>query len=221
MTIAVRSTHIRVMLVDDHPLVRFAVRQALTGSDLAVVGEAATAEEAMDIALQLRPDVMLVDIALPGTGGIELVRELAPRLPATRMVMLTVSTDERDLMAAMDQGASGYLTKDLSPEALQRAIRGAHEGDLAMPRWMADRLVRRLVDRSHRPRVADRDTAIGDLSVREREVLRMLADGLTDREIAETLVISIRTVQSHVSSVLHKMGVRHRAEAALRYRAAS
>lgn len=218
MTIAIRSVPIRVVLVDDHPLVRFAVRQALTGSDLAVVGEAATAEEAMDVALRVRPDVMLVDIALPGMGGIELVRELAPRLPATRFVMLTVSTDERDLMAAMDHGASGYLTKDLSPEGLQRAVRGAHAGDLAMPRWMADRLVRRLVDRSHRPRVAESAGAIGDLSIREREVLRMLADGLTDREIAETLVISIRTVQTHVSNVLHKMNVRHRAEAASRYR---
>ncbi len=221
MTIAIRSNQIRVMLVDDHPLVRFAVRQALASSDLEVVGEAATAEEAMETALEARPDVMLVDIALPGMGGIELVRELAPRLPATRMIMLTVSTAERDLMAAMDQGASGYLTKDLSPEALQRAIRGAHAGDLAMPRWMADRLIRRLVDRAHRPRVADGDATIEDLSIREAEVLRMLADGLTDREIAETLVISIRTVQSHVSSVLHKMGVRHRAEAASRYRAAS
>jgi non-specific serine/threonine protein kinase len=86
---------------------------------------------------------------------------------------------------------------------------------------MADRLIHRLVDRSHRPRVAERDDAIGDLSIREVEVLRMLADGLTDREIAEALVISIRTVQSHVSNVLHKMGVRHRAEAASRYRAVS
>ena len=138
----------------------------------------------MDIALGVRPDVMLVDIALPGMGGIELVRELSPRLPATRFVMLTVSTDEHDLMAAMDHGADGYLTKDLTPEALQRAIRGAHSGDLAMPRWMADRLVRRLVDRSHRPRVAESDAAIGDLSIREQEILRMLADGRTDREIA-------------------------------------
>ena len=220
MTTAIRSDHIRVMLVDDHPLVRFAVRQALTGSDLTVAGEAATAEEAMDIALEVRPDVMLVDISLPGMGGIELVRELSPRLPATRFVMLTVSTDERDLMMAMDQGADGYLTKDLSPEALQRAIRGAHSGDLAMPRWMADRLVRSLVDRTHRPSVPGRDAAIANLSIREREVLHMLAEGLTDREIAETLVISVRTVQTHVSNVLHKLGVRRRAEAATRYRAA-
>ena len=110
MTIAVRSTHIRVMLVDDHPLVRFAVRQALTGSDLAVVGEAATAEEAMDIALQLRPDVMLVDIALPGMGGIELVRELAPRLPATRMVMLTVVASYRQNVHAYPSGGGDYGT---------------------------------------------------------------------------------------------------------------
>jgi DNA-binding NarL/FixJ family response regulator len=218
MSTSPTGRRIRVMLVDDHSLVRSAVRQAITGPDVELVGEAATAEEAFDLAPRLRPDVMLVDITLPGRNGIQLVRELAPRLPGTRFVMLTVSTSERDLLEAMDYGASGYLTKDLTPEALLRAVRGAHSGDLAMPRRMAARLINTLIDRKHHAPVDGEDLELAALSLREREVLRFLADGLTDREIADTLTISMRTVGSHVSSVLHKMGVRNRAEAASRYR---
>lgn len=212
------NRRIRVMLVDDHPLVRSAVRQALSSPDVELVGEAATAEEAFELAPKLRPDVMLVDITLPGANGIQLVRELSPRLPATRFVMPTVSASERDLVEAMDHGASGYLTKDLTPDALLRAVRGAHAGDLAMPRRMAARLVNRLVDRSRRSFIDGEELSLGALSLREREVLRFLADGLTDREIAESLTISTRTVETHVSSILHKLGVRNRAEAASRYR---
>lgn len=218
MTPPTRGRQIRVMLVDDHSLVRSAVRQALSGPDIELVGEAATAEEAFDLAPTLRPDVMLVDITLPGIDGIQLVRELSPRLPETRFVMLTVSTSDRDLVTAMDLGASGFLTKDLTPDALLRAVRGAHFGDLAMSRRMAARLVGRLVDRNHRALVDGADQALASLSLREREVLRFLAEGLTDREIGETLTISTRTVETHVSSVLHKLGVRNRAEAASRYR---
>ena len=209
---------IRVMLVDDHPLVRSAVRQALDAPDLEAVGEASSAEEAMRIAAELRPDVMLVDIALPGASGVQLVRELSPRLPDTRFVILTVSTTDEDVMTAIEFGASGYLTKDLTPEALQRAVRGAYAGDLAMPRRMAARLVRRLVDRAKRTRTGHDPIAAHGLSVREREVLRLLSEGLTDREIAGALTISTRTVETHVSSVLHKLGARNRVEAAQHYR---
>ncbi len=212
------TNRIRVMLVDDHSLVRSAVRQAISGPDVELVGEAATAEEAFDLAPRVRPDVLLVDIGLPGMSGIQLVRELAPRLPDTRFVMLTVSTIERDMVEAIDHGASGYLTKDLTPEALLRAVRGAYAGDLAIPRRMAAQLVRQLVDRAHRSSVTGEDLTVAALSLRERGVLRLLAEGLTDHEIAETLTISTRTVESHVSSLLHKLGVRNRSEAARRYR---
>jgi len=132
--------------------------------------------------------------------------------------MLTVSTSDRDVMEAIRYGAVGYLTKDLSPEELSAGVRSAWEGDLAMSPRMAARLVRRLVtSRDPGPNDPD-DPRLGSLSVREKEVLRRLADGLTDREIASALVISPRTVESHVSSVLHKLGVRNRAEAAGRFR---
>ena len=135
---------IRVMLVDDHALVRSAIRQALEGDDLEVVGEAATAEEAIALAPTLRPDLLLLDIDMPGMSGIEAVRELAPRLPETRIVMLTVSTDRRDLIDAMRHGASGYLTKDLTGEALLRAVRGIQRGDLPMSRAHAAQVVEHL-----------------------------------------------------------------------------
>ena len=140
----------RVMLVDDHALVRAAVRQALSAPDIEVVGEAATADEALIVAPRLRPDLLLLDINLPGSDGLRLLRELGPRLPETRIVMLTVSASKRDLLEAMRNGAAGYLTKDLGPEALQRAVRGIRAGDLPMSRAMAAEVVRSLAgERRH------------------------------------------------------------------------
>lgn len=216
MTDAGRSGPIRVMLVDDHPMVRAAVRQAITAPDVEMVAEAATAEEALQMAPQVRPDVLLVDIHLPGMDGVGLVRELAPRLPETRIVMLTVSSTDRHLLDAMRCGARGYLTKDLPPDALLRAVRSAYHGELAMPRRMAARLVHHLVQTSGRPPNAA-DPALGTLTTREVQVLHFLTEGLTDREIAESLTVSPRTVETHVSNVLHKLGARNRAEAARRY----
>ena len=211
------SRPIRVMVVDDHALVRAAVRQALIAPDIEIVAEASTAEEALEAAPRTLPDVLLLDIDLPGMDGVSLVRELAPRLPATRIVMLTVSSADQHVLEATRLGASGYLTKDLSPEALQRAVRSASIGELAMPRRMAASLVHRLVETTRRA-PASEDPALATLSARELQVLRLLAEGLTDREIAGALTLSPRTVETHVSSILHKLGARNRAEAAGRYR---
>lgn len=211
-------TPITVMLVDDHALVRSAVRQALTASDITVVGEASTAEEALLLAPDLQPDVLLLDLNLPGTSGLGLLRELAPRLPRTKIVMLTISDDRRDLLDAVRHGAAGYLTKDLSPDALQRAVRGIRSGDLAMSRAMAAEVIQHLAATTNRPSGTDASVDLPGVSPREEEVLALLADGLTDREIAERLGISPRTVETHVGSLLNKLGVRNRAQAAQRYR---
>ena len=209
---------IRVMLVDDHSLVRMAVRQAITASDVEVVAEAASAEDALELALSVRPDVLLVDIGLPGMNGMDLVRELRPRLPETKFVMLTVSTSDDDVADSVDYGALGFLTKDVAPDALLRAVRGANRGDLVVPRQMAARLVRNLCDRArHAPHLAGPGS--GDLSRREMEVLRLVAEGFTDREIAGTLTLSPRTVEAHVASLLRKMNATNRREAGRRYRA--
>jgi two-component system response regulator DegU len=208
---------LRVLLVDDHPLVRSAIRQALTAPDVEIVGEVASAEEAIQVGPMLRPDLLLLDIDLPGLSGLDAVRELAPRLPDTRIVMLTASSDRRDLLAAMRLGAAGYLTKDLSGDALLRAVRGLRRGDLPMSRVHAAAVVEHM---ARGPQAADADDGGVDrlLSSRELDVLRLLSDGLTDRAIASALAISPRTVESHVSSLLRKLGARNRAEAARRYR---
>jgi two-component system response regulator DevR len=212
------SAPLRVMLVDDHALVRSAVRQALAAPDIEIVGEAATADETLLLAPQLHPDILLLDINLPGTDGLRLVRELAPRLPDTKIVMLTVSAARRDLIDAVRAGAAGYLTKDLSPEALQRAVRGVRSGDLAMSRTMAADVIEHLTSATRRPGPPGGASDFADLSAREEEVLHQLSDGLTDRQIADRLSISPRTVETHVANVLRKLGVRNRSQAAVRYR---
>jgi DNA-binding NarL/FixJ family response regulator len=202
---------LRVMLVDDHALVRSAVRQALTAPDVEIVGEAGSADEALLLAPKLRPDILLLDINLAGSDG----------LPDTKIVMLTVSSERRDLLDAVREGAAGFLTKDLNPDALLRAVRGIRRGDLPMSRGMAAEVVRVLAGRASSGPAQARgaeDDVLGLLSAREGEVLRHLAAGRTDREIGEQLGISPRTVETHVGSILHKLGVRNRAEAARRYR---
>ena len=217
MTPPAKSGRLRVMIVDDHALVRAAVAQAITAPDVEMVAEAATAEEALAIAPQVRPDVLLLDIDLPGMDGLRLVRELSPRLPNTHIVMLTVSGADRDLVAAMRYGASGYLTKDLTPDALLRAVRSAAAGELAMTPDMAGRLVHRLLGTGRSASTGEGGGGLTTLSSREHEVLALLSDGLTDREIAMSLYISQRTVETHVSNLLHKLGARNRAEAARRF----
>src|SRR3990170_2236580 len=160
----------RVMLVDDHALVRSAVRQAIASPDVELIAEAATAEDAFALALAVRPDVLLLDIDLPGMNGIRMLEELAPRLPETQVVMLTVSDSERDMIDALSRGAAGYLTKDLSPEALLRVIRGTQRGELAMSRRLAARAIRHFVAAARRGRSGGSGVIEG-LSPREDDVL--------------------------------------------------
>jgi DNA-binding NarL/FixJ family response regulator len=207
----VTETPLKVMLVEDHRLVRTALKQTLIAAGIELIAEAGTAAEALDLARGVRPDVMLVDIDLPDMNGIALVRELAPRLPDCQIVMLTGSQETDNAVAAVRNGAVGYLTKDMSPEALVRALKGIRQGDLPMPRRIASGLVKELA----RPQTG---REIGGLSGREEEVLRLISDGLTDREVGEALGISPRTVGRHVGNILAKLGVRNRAEAARRLR---
>ncbi len=206
------------MLVDDHALVRSAVRQAIDGGDVELVAEAATAEDAFALALSVRPDVLLLDIDLPGMNGIQMLEELAPRLPETKIVMLTVSDSERDMLEAVEPRRCGLPDQGPQPG-------GAPARPAGHPAGRA-RDVTPLRGARHPPLRGGCAAwsrrggggAIEGLSPRENDVLRMLAEGLTDREIAAALIISPRTVETHVSNVLHKLNVRNRAEAAQRYR---
>jgi DNA-binding NarL/FixJ family response regulator len=199
------------MLVEDHALVRSAIRQTLSVPGIEVIAEAESAEDALGIVMEHRPDVMLVDIDLPGMSGVHLVRELAPRLPDVEIVMLTGSARREDLVAAVRSGASGYLTKDMSPDGLVRAVLGIRSGDLPMPRRLARELLREVSS-------GPAHTSSGGMSSREAEVLELVDRGLTDREIAEALGISPRTVGRHVGTILAKLGARNRREAARRWR---
>jgi DNA-binding NarL/FixJ family response regulator len=208
---------LRVMLVDDHLLVRSAVRHAIEGPDVKVVDEASTLSEGLDAGNRSRPDVVLVDLDLGGMGeGVELIRELSRTLPDTTFIVLSVSASESDLFDAVLAGAGGYLTKDVSPDALRRAVRSAHKGELAMSRAMAARLIRRLASVA-RSAGALEDPELVGLSARELEVLKLVALGYSDREIGAALTISPRTAETHVAAILRKLEVRNRSEAAILY----
>ncbi|HEY7599979.1 MAG TPA: response regulator transcription factor [Candidatus Limnocylindrales bacterium] len=211
MTSRSSSAPLRVMLVEDHAFVRTAIRNAISVPGVEVVAEAPDAETCLALVVEQRPDVILIDVDLPGMSGVQLVRELAPRLPDSHLVMLTASADKADLVAAVRNGAAGYLTKDMSGSDLANAILGIRRGELPMPSRLAAELVRQLV---RRPAPPDGN----ELSEREQDVLRLISDGLTDREIGDALGISPRTVGRHVGNILAKLGVRNRVAAARRYR---
>lgn len=206
------------MIVDDHVLLREAVRAALERGGMDVVGEASSVEEAERVAMDTRPDVLLLDIDLPDGSGIDLVGRLVPRLPNSRFLMLTVSATPEDVHEAIRLGADGYLGKDISSESLVRAIHGVSIGEFAMPRRLARSLVR-ILAASAAPTLRGGHDELNSLTERERVILGHLAHGRTSSEIAEALGLSPRTVEGYVGTILRKLGVRNRAEAAAHYRA--
>jgi two-component system nitrate/nitrite response regulator NarL len=217
MSAAPASAVARVLLVDDHPLVRAAVRQAISGQDLDVVGEAGEYTTALELTDSLRPDLILLDLDLPGRSGLEFLREVRAREPDARVVVLTVSASDRDLVDAIALGAAGYVTKDVTAEALRESVRSALRGELPLPGHLAAAAISELArggEGTPAPRL-DR------LTVREREVLRLIADGATDRVAAARLAISVRTVEAHVGNILRKLGAGSRADAARMYRRAA
>lgn len=205
----------RLILVEDHPLVRDAIAGVLESDELHVVGEASTAAEALSLAIQLRPDIVVLDIDLHGQSALPLIGDLKRRLPEINVVILTASMSDTLLIEAVEAGARGFLTKDMSAEALRRAVVGAAYGELAMSRSRARIVTDYLLQRGARPRV---DLGLTD---RETQILRLVADGLSDREIADALVISTRTVEGRVARLLQRLNVRNRTEAAAKYRQGS
>lgn len=200
---------IRVLVVDDHPVVRQGLRTFLSSlDDMDVVAEAADGDEALRKLRHLRPDVALLDLLMPGTSGLDVLRQAVDLDLPTRIIVLTSFADTDQVVPAVRAGAAGYLLKDAEPRELVEAIRAAHRGDSALHPRAAGAVMREVAE----PRDAARDTG---LTPREHEVLALLARGLTNRLIARQLDVTEKTVKTHVSHVLAKLGVTDRTQAAL------
>jgi DNA-binding NarL/FixJ family response regulator len=210
------STTVRVLVVDRAALWRSVVRETLTVAGIEIVGEAATPEAALQTAVHLRPDVVLLDGHVARMAQFDLIRDLTYRLPGVTVVVFADRTDPGEAVHALLSGARGYLTKDMSKPALVRAIRGCGSGDLPMSRRMAATTLRHFVAAVASGAATTKAERM-DLTSRESEILDKLAGGMTDREIADSLLISTRTVESHVASVLRKLGVRNRTAATRRF----
>ncbi len=198
---------IRLVVADDHPLFRAGVVASLAAApDLEVVAQASDAAEALTLARVHLPDVALLDIAMPG-GGLNAARDITAACPATRVVMLTVSEDEDDLLAAMKAGASGYVLKGAGAGELAGVIRSVHAGQV----YVAPALAWGLLREMSKPRSSPLD----ELTSREREVLELVASGLGNQEIGDRLGLAEKTIKHYMTNILGKLQVRSRVEAAL------
>ncbi len=194
---------IRVLIVDDHPAVRRGLRTFLElAGDLEVTGEAADGPAALELIEQTTPDVTLLDMVLPGMDGVAVLRELHRRASPTRVLVVTSFTDRARLLPAVRAGARGYLSKDVDPNALVAAVRSVHAGHLLLEPEVAATLL-------------GAPTGTPALTARERDVLALIADGRSNREIARALLVAEKTVKTHVSSILLKLGLADRTQAAL------
>lgn len=201
----------RVLLADDHALFRAGIASLLGLWGLEVVGQAATGEEAVELARRLHPDLVLMDITMPGCGGLEATRLIKTELPETRVIVVTVSADDDDLFEAIKSGAEGYLLKATSEEELSRALTKIAAGQ---PAFSADLAERILEEYARVVRDAPTKDDADDLSARERDVLVLVAGGATNREIAAKLFISQNTVEFHMRNILAKLHAANRTQAA-------
>jgi DNA-binding NarL/FixJ family response regulator len=198
---------IRLLIVDDHSMVREGLRAFLRLQEgIEVIGEASGAVEAIRVAATSAPDVILLDLVMPRGDGIGAIRRLLETAPGGRVLVLTSFADDAQIFAAMAAGAAGYLLKDVDPQALADGIRDVHAGRPALDPSVASRLMR--ADRTPRP-------AHARLTPRERDVLRLVVEGLANKQIAQRLGIGEKTIKTHVSRVLGKLGVADRTQAAV------
>lgn len=208
---------VRILLADDHPVFRHGLRTLLVETgDLEVVGEATTGEDAVRLAESMQPDIVLMDLRMPGTGGIDATRHIMHTLPHVKVLVVTMFEDDASVFTAMRAGARGYVLKDSEKEDLLRAIRAVGRGEAIFSPGVASRII----DYFAATRPSAPKAAFPMLSDRERELLHLLAQGHTNASIASHLSLSHKTVSNYVSNILNKLQVADRAEAILRAREA-
>jgi two-component system, NarL family, response regulator LiaR len=201
---------ITVMLIDDHRVVRQGLRDFLElQDDIEVVGEASSGEEGVQLARELLPEVVLMDLVMPGIDGVEATRRLKAASPSSKVIVLTSFADDDKVFPAIKAGAISYLLKDISPEDLAHAIRAAQRNEAVLHPEVAAKLMQEFST----PRA--NEAPVEQLTPREMDVLRLIAKGKSNREIADTLIVSEKTVKSHVSNILSKLHLADRTQAAI------
>lgn len=202
------TEQIRLLLVDDHAILRAGLRMLFAGEpDIIIVGEVESGEESLDAVRALRPDVVIMDVAMPGIGGIEATRRIKEASPETAVLALTMHEDEQYFFAMLGAGASGYIPKRAAPDDLISAVRAVHQGNI----FLHSTLARFLLQNALAPQPGHAPT-VEELTQREQEVLTLIAEGLTSRQIAERLVVSPKTVDRHRENIMAKLNLHSRVE---------
>jgi DNA-binding NarL/FixJ family response regulator len=204
---------LRVLLVDDHDLFRTGLRNLLEEQGVHVVGEAAAGAEALKLTRELAPDVIVMDLNMPGMTGVEATRHITAVAPLTRVLVLTISDQDADVMDAILAGACGYLLKDASIQELMRGIQSAALGESLISPHIASKVLQRVRASSSSPMIAE--TIRSELSDREIQVLKLIANGKDNAQIAGELHISPKTVKNHISNILMKLQIENRIQAAV------
>ena len=199
----------RVLVVDDHSLFRDGIVSLLEAAGYVVVGQAGDGQAAIEAARRTQPDLVLMDITMPHMSGLEALRQIRVELPDVKVVMLTVSDDDTDLLEAIKAGASGYLVKNLNAEEFLQILSGLEHGEVAMTRQTTARLIHGFTQPPP-PQPDGRET----LTAREIELLRLVAQGLSNKAVAQKLSLSENTIKYHLKNILQKLGVQNRTEAA-------
>ncbi|MFN2107821.1 MAG: response regulator [Candidatus Promineifilaceae bacterium] len=212
---------IRLLVVDDHPVFRQGLRDVLsTDSEIVVVGEAADGKEALEQAYALQPDVILMDINLPGNSGLQATSQLQERLPEARVIVITGYDEPEQIYHSLRAGAAAFCSKDMPPESLIRTVHAVNEGKIVIQRQVfneqeAEEWIQRRDARFGKRLSDDNNAAESLLTPREMEILEMICRGASNKDIARELGISYQTVKNHVTAILHKLGVKDRTQAVL------
>lgn len=205
------SEPIRIVIADDHPLFREGVATSLSNAvGMTVVGQADNGEEACQLVEELLPDIVLLDITMPGAGGISAVEQINNNWPIVKSIMLTVSEEQDNLLSALKAGAKGYVLKGVSAKELETAVRTVADGDVYISPSLASGI---LFEMTHVKQ--PKETPINTLAEREKQILKLVSKGLTNKEIGEELHLAEKTIKHYMTNVLHKLQVRSRVEAAL------